>query len=111
VCGVEEEDRARSEVLFPLDWELCSVWHARPSTTNTTRIRILPSWPRKQLRIGLIGYGFMGRAHSNAYAQVGHFFPSNYDVVLQAVCGRDEKLQKPSPTNGDTSRSKPTGAS
>jgi predicted dehydrogenase len=44
---------------------------------------------KKQLRIGLIGYGFMGRAHSNAYAQVGHFFPSSYDVVLQAVCGRD----------------------
>ncbi len=44
---------------------------------------------KKQLRIGLIGYGFMGRAHSNAFAQVGHFFPSNYEVVLQAVCGRD----------------------
>ena len=33
---------------------------------------------KKQLRIGLIGYGFMGRAHSNAFAQVGHFFPSSY---------------------------------
>lgn len=46
---------------------------------------------KKQIRIGLIGYGFMGRAHSNAYAQVGHFFPSNYELVLQAVCARDEK--------------------
>lgn len=46
---------------------------------------------KKQLRIGLIGYGFMGRAHSNAFAQVGHFFPSSYEIVLQAVCARDEK--------------------
>ncbi len=44
---------------------------------------------KKQLRIGLIGYGFMGRAHSNAFAQVGHFFPSEHEIVLQAVCGRD----------------------
>ena len=44
---------------------------------------------KKQLRIGLIGYGFMGRAHSNAFAQVGHFFPSDHELVLQAVCGRD----------------------
>ncbi len=45
---------------------------------------------KKQIRIGLIGYGFMGRAHSNAYSQVGHFFPSNHQLVLQAVCARDE---------------------
>ena len=44
---------------------------------------------KKQLRIGLIGYGFMGRAHSNAFAQVGHFFPSSYEIVLKAVCARD----------------------
>jgi predicted dehydrogenase len=44
---------------------------------------------KKQLRIGLIGYGFMGRAHSNAFSQVGHFFPSGYELVLQAVCARD----------------------
>ena len=44
---------------------------------------------KKQLRIGLIGYSFMGRAHSNAFHQVNHFFPSNYELVPQAVCGRD----------------------
>jgi predicted dehydrogenase len=44
---------------------------------------------KKPLRIGLIGYGFMGRAHSNAFAQAGHFFPSDHQIVLQAVCGRD----------------------
>lgn len=45
---------------------------------------------RKPIRIGLIGYGFMGRAHSNAYHKVGHFFDLPYECVLQAVCARDE---------------------
>ena len=29
---------------------------------------------KKEIRIGLIGYGFMGRTHSNAYSQLDHFF-------------------------------------
>ncbi|MBX3731209.1 MAG: Gfo/Idh/MocA family oxidoreductase [Verrucomicrobiae bacterium] len=45
---------------------------------------------KQPLRIGLIGYGFMGRAHSNAYAKVGHFFDSPYTLVRQAVCARNE---------------------
>jgi predicted dehydrogenase len=44
---------------------------------------------KKQLRVGMVGYGFMGRAHSNAYKQVGQFFPSEHQVVLQAACARD----------------------
>lgn len=43
----------------------------------------------KQLRIGLIGYGFMGRAHSNAYRKVNHFFDLEYQPVLKAVCARN----------------------
>ena len=43
----------------------------------------------KQLRIGLIGCGFMGRAHSNAYRKVGNFFDLDRQCVLQAVCARD----------------------
>jgi len=43
----------------------------------------------KPLNVGMIGYGFMGRAHSNAYRQVGQFFPSSYRVVLKAACARD----------------------
>src|SRR5258707_4845 len=42
----------------------------------------------KELRVGMIGYGFMGRAHSNAYKQVGQFFPSQHKVVLKAACAR-----------------------
>jgi predicted dehydrogenase len=45
--------------------------------------------PSKELRVGMIGYGFMGRAHSNAYKQVGQFFPSDHKVVLKAACARD----------------------
>lgn len=43
----------------------------------------------KQLRIGMIGYGFMGRAHSNAYKRLNDFFPVEHRPVLKAVCARD----------------------
>lgn len=43
----------------------------------------------KQLRIGLIGYGFMGRAHSNAYRKVNNFFDLEYQPVLKAICARN----------------------
>ena len=56
----------------------------------------------KPLRIGMIGYGFMGRAHTNAYRQVGPFFPElEHRPVLQAVCARDAaKVARVSPTPG-----------
>jgi predicted dehydrogenase len=44
----------------------------------------------KPLRIGMIGYGFMARAHSNAYCKVNHFFELEYEPVLKAVCGRNK---------------------
>ncbi len=48
----------------------------------------------KPLRIGMIGYGFMGRAHSNGYNRVKDFFDLEYQPVLQAVAARDaEKAQ------------------
>jgi predicted dehydrogenase len=42
----------------------------------------------KPLNVGMIGYGFMGRAHSNAYSKVNHFFDLQYRPVLKAVCAR-----------------------
>ena len=46
---------------------------------------------KKDLRIGLIGGGFMGRTHSNGYKRVGDFFPElQYRPVLKAVCTRSE---------------------
>jgi predicted dehydrogenase len=43
----------------------------------------------KTLNVGLIGYGFMARAHSNAYRKVNNFFDLEYQPVLKAVCARD----------------------
>ncbi len=43
----------------------------------------------KTLNVGMIGYGFMGRAHSNAFRRVNNFFPLDHKVVLKAACGRD----------------------
>src|SRR5262245_41469768 len=42
----------------------------------------------KTLNIGMIGYGFMGRAHSNAYRKVNNFFDLERRPVLKAACGR-----------------------
>ena len=41
----------------------------------------------KPLNVGLIGYGFMARAHSNAYRTVNNFFDVPYRPVLRTVCG------------------------
>jgi predicted dehydrogenase len=49
----------------------------------------------RPLNIGMIGYGFMGRAHTNGYKRVGDFFPElEYRPVLKAACARNsEKIQ------------------
>jgi predicted dehydrogenase len=46
---------------------------------------------KKQLNIGMIGYGFMGRAHSNAYRSVNNFFDLQYVPVLKAACARNKE--------------------
>ena len=43
------------------------------------------------LNIGMIGYGFMGKAHSNAYKTVSNFFDTEHKPVLKAVCARNEE--------------------
>src|ERR1700730_13836491 len=43
----------------------------------------------KILNVAMIGQGFMGRAHSNAFHQVGHFFDTPYGVGLKVIRGRD----------------------
>ena len=50
---------------------------------------------KKQLRIALIGTGFMGRTHSNGYNRVRNFFPElEYEAVLKIVCSRNEASVK-----------------
>ena len=46
---------------------------------------------KKNLNIGLVGYGFMGRTHSNAYRKVNNFFDLQYRPQLKALCGRNEE--------------------
>ncbi len=46
---------------------------------------------KRTLNIGLIGYKFMGKAHSNAYRQVARYFDDlEVQPVLKALCGREE---------------------
>jgi len=43
----------------------------------------------KTLRVGLIGYRFMGRVHSNAWRQAPRFFPLKANIELHTICGRN----------------------
>ncbi len=45
---------------------------------------------KKRINVGLIGYQFMGKAHSNAYRQVGRFFDLPVEVGMHTLCGRNE---------------------
>ena len=42
-----------------------------------------------EINVALLGYKFMGKAHSNAYRQVSHFFPGKLTPRLKVICGRD----------------------
>jgi len=48
----------------------------------------------RELRIGLVGYGFMGRTHSNAFLQAPRFFDLPRTPVLKAVAARNEARVK-----------------
>src|ERR1051325_9294563 len=54
------------------------------SATHTGGIRIM-----KTLNIGMVGYGFMGRTHSNAFLKVNNFFDIPYRPVLKTICARN----------------------
>lgn len=48
----------------------------------------------KKLNIGMIGYKFMGKAHSNAWKKAPYFFDMDVEPILKVVCGRHaEPLQ------------------
>ena len=48
----------------------------------------------KELRVGLVGCKFMGRAHSNAWSSAGQFFPLKAKIVMKAACDLDEEAAK-----------------
>ena len=43
----------------------------------------------REVNVALIGYAFMGRAHSNAWRQVGRFLSPKLTPRLKVLCGRD----------------------
>jgi len=43
----------------------------------------------KTINVGMVGYKFMGKAHSHAYKDVGMFFDMDANVAMKAICGRD----------------------
>ena len=45
---------------------------------------------KKTLNVGMIGYKFMGKTHSNAYRQVARFFDLPVEPVMKVICGRDK---------------------
>lgn len=48
----------------------------------------------KELRVAMIGYGFMGRTHSNAYKRLNDFFPVQHRPVLKTVVARNAEKAK-----------------
>ena len=44
---------------------------------------------KKQLNIAMVGSGFIARAHSNTFHQVGRFFDSPFELNTKVVCARD----------------------
>jgi predicted dehydrogenase len=49
------------------------------------------SMPKHRLNIAMIGTGFIAKAHSNAFRQVGHFFDNPYELGLKVICGRNQE--------------------
>jgi predicted dehydrogenase len=45
---------------------------------------------QRKVRIGMIGYKFMGKAHSHAYRDLPFYFDTDIEPVLQTIVGRDE---------------------
>ena len=41
-----------------------------------------------EINVALIGHRFMGKAHSNAYRQLPHFFPGKLEPHMKVICGR-----------------------
>jgi predicted dehydrogenase len=49
---------------------------------------------KRKLNVAMIGYQFMGKAHSNAWRQVSRFFDLPLEPVLKVICGRNEQAVK-----------------
>ena len=65
---------------------------------------------KKKLRVGMIGYGFMGKAHTNAFRQAAKFFPDlPYEPELKMFVQEMKNVQKVLPLIGDMKKLLLTG--
>ena len=51
---------------------------------------------KKNINVGLIGYKFMGKAHSNGLTKIGMFFDNSANINKKVICGRDPEWVKES---------------
>ena len=58
----------------------------------------------KQFNVGIIGYKFMGKAHSNAWKKAPFFFDLPVQPVLKVACGRHEDALKAFPEYLETAK-------
>src|SRR5256885_13820506 len=60
-----------------------------------TRNSFEPGNMSENIAVGMVGYKFMGKAHSNAYRQINQFFDLPLRPRLKTICGRDKpKVEK-----------------
>src|SRR5919197_3243188 len=45
---------------------------------------------KQKLNVAMIGAGFIAKAHSNAFHQVGRFFPTPFELHLKVICARNQ---------------------
>ncbi|MBG7697250.1 Gfo/Idh/MocA family oxidoreductase [Streptomyces sp. MC1] len=62
---------------------------AAPDAAPGTAPDAAPGAGRPPLRVGMVGYAFMGAAHSQGWRTVGHVFDLPRRPVLAVLCGRD----------------------
>src|SRR5262249_50249931 len=104
VCVMTDENKDQRWVADNAGDVLCAKvaksvydYYAGKGPTSSLRRNDNIQWIHemsKSLNVGVIGYGFMGRAHSNAYCNAGHFFDLPYRINLKAACGRDAAKSK-----------------
>ena len=46
----------------------------------------------KEIRVGLIGHKFMGRAHTHAYTDLPIFFDTDIEIVKKVICSNEESV-------------------
>lgn len=49
---------------------------------------------KDKLNVGMIGYRFMGKAHSHAYRDINMFFKLKHQMVLHTLCGTSDEVEQ-----------------